>query len=265
MAILHTHATNQVYREIRNITKGHLDSQNRLIYKTEYEPTEVNRDKLITKTLPMVLSMARQSANSYNTKIELNDCISAGMIGLIEGVDLYILRAKTREHSAKLSSYVHPWIQKRIREYCHGNLTILTTSARHLKNTLEKTMMLSGNETHQDSEMGSAEFFDTHNDSNLMVEDGEILYELEQLSKRLFSTISKDEKQILFMNFGIGIDSPMSEQEIADEVQRPRQLIQNQIQDSLQKLRSSFDDEDKDLFVELIGNKSISKLEVWRI
>ena len=84
----------------------------------DFEPIPQNREHLLHTMVPMIYSIARRISGRFGDRIELDDCISSGMIGAALATDRYIQKSKTERQSAKLSSYAYSYIEKYINEHC---------------------------------------------------------------------------------------------------------------------------------------------------
>ena len=94
---------------------------------SQLEPIAENREKHLAIMMPMVINIARTTFQRYTKRIELEDCVQAGMIGALHAIDLYYERAKVRPHVSKLSTFAFFHIKKHVNEYCWKNNTLLSS------------------------------------------------------------------------------------------------------------------------------------------
>lgn len=177
----------------------------------QLEPISENREKHLAIMMPMVINIARTTFQRYTKRIELEDCVQAGMIGALHAIDIYYERAKTQRHNAKLSTFAFHYIKKYVNEYCWKNNTLLSSETTKWRAASSKTVKSGDDSFSQDDD---TTVFDKIS-ANYDVLSSEDVKNTESLSNRLFSCISDFEKRVLFLRNGIGRDAAADYREIA--------------------------------------------------
>jgi len=186
-------------RDVYNIRKNNK-------YRTNdtnvFEPVEENRHHHFNMIMPLVMHLARKTILKYTKKIEITDIIQAGSIGALIGIDVYYKRSKLSKQPAKLSTFVYPYIQKYINEYCYSNNSVLSSSmSKWLDAT--KTRVISGDDKTSNPDMPT--MFESSKDSSLQTVHKDTT-NFEQLYTTLFSNISKKQKKVLFLYYGVNCE-----------------------------------------------------------
>jgi DNA-directed RNA polymerase specialized sigma subunit len=234
----------------------------------KFEPIPENREHLIHTLLPLVMSIAQERSKTfYTARIEFDDCIDAGMEGAIIATDLYIKKAETQVHTAKLSTFAHFYIMKYINKYIYASTSILSHGTTKGGEALACTV-LSGNKTNEDTDNGRGEFFETSNDEALMSTQAMVVdnKSIDDLSEMMFGQITKHEKIAIFMFFGIGSERKYEIREIATYLKTSAFNIEKMINDAIQKLRNVFsNDENKTDMFELFMNNDLTASVHWNM
>lgn len=255
--------------EHKNLTGKKLKAVPKLYTSdtSKFAPIEENREHLINTLLPMVMKLSKDRCTTYfSSRIEFDDCLSAGMQGAIIATDLYIEKSKVTEQPAKLSTYAYSYIIKYINEYIYSNTTSLSHGVTKGREAMSK-QVLSGNKTNESADFGSGEYFDTSNEPELQsmilqIDEKNIT---ENLSKQMFSTLTYHEKTSLFMFFGISYERKYDINEIAKALNSTAYNIQSSIQLAFDKIRKIFSNiSDKSQIIDLLLSTDLTTSVHWQ-
>lgn len=287
MFVLRPDTTEKFLQELRNLNKIPESQEDREKYKnskkipstvkklydndtSKFEPIEENREHLIKSVIPLVYKIAISESKRYFVhRIELDDCVSAGMIGAVISADKYIKNAG--KHTAKFSTVAYSDIKKSIQLYGDKHNNLLDCELTKWRQVAADYIVKSGNEMVKGHDNSTAEYFDICKSSNLIndFEDDTITNDLmEDTSKKLFSLIDSTEKNILFMSFGIGTrdGEPISTKHISTELGLPEKIIKSSIKKSITKIKSVFSGADKMEIFNILNNvDKLSCLPSWSL
>lgn len=230
--VIHTKGTNQIYKEIKELTKE--SGTDTSIYK----PTPENREKLIHSLTPMVLNIARDFCSKQGSRVELNDCISYGFIGAIEATDKYIKNAVNGVNEAKLSTYAYSWIMKRIENYSKNIIPVVSVGIRSFQQYIEDTKVINGNDSINDSN-GSAEMFEILSDENLIEEQNIEHIDKNNMFIKLLEGLTHLERCIVLMKFGIGYESKMNFKDISDSIDKSLLVTKELYRIGIEKIKKN--------------------------
>ncbi len=153
------------------------------------------RDKLIEHNLRLVVFLAKKYEN---TKIDLEDLVSIGTIGLIKGVNTY-----QNDKNIKLATYASRCIDNEILMY------LRKTKKKRTEVSFEDSLSFDseGNELHLEDVLGTDEDIVTkpledETDKRLMYE------EVDKLKKR--------DKEIIELRYGLNGKKEMTQKEVAN-------------------------------------------------
>lgn len=210
----------------------------------KFTKSRANRDKLIISCLPMVVNMAKRFIGRAKSGVYMDDLIQAGNLGLVIAADKYVKTpVPVGKKEAKFSTIAYMWIFKYIREEAFrqstpfgGDSVRYAEAAMNTTNTLAQKFNKDGedfdNDTWDDASMNKLldiKEFNIVSDEVKAFRDS---------SKKLFSVLSKEEKRILFMAYGI--DTPnnvvYSQKEIAKITGKSEPTISRMIASCLRKL-----------------------------
>lgn len=282
MSVIYSQSTYAFLTELTEMSKithdesdSHLKTRSKLkgirrkfeADTSKFEPIPENRENLIKTLMPMVVRIAKTVAKRYGTRVEYNDCISAGMHGAIMGTDIYIERAKTFEHTAKLSTFAHSYITKYVNEHAYQFNSILSHGPTKWYQA-SSTHVMAGNQTYSD-EGRSVEFFDIANDANLMtVEDYEDVSEqVESATNELFQSLTLFDKQVLFLSFGIGSKNskPLQPREIAKILNCTLAKVTETLQSAIISIQESVDTSRISDIVSTLKQKDLQSSLQWDV
>lgn len=220
---------------------------NKYEFDLKFTKSKANRDKLIISCLPMVVALAKRMIGKAKSGVYMDDLIQAGNLGLIMAADRYIntpIPAGKKE--AKFSTLAYMWIFKYIQEEAYRHATPFGgESARNaylatqLTTTLEQKARKDGEEFTNDT------WDDASMNKLIDLRDFAIVSDevksFRKNSEKLFSILSKDEKKILFLAYGISTpqNTIYSQREIAKMLGMTDASVSRSIASSLRKLSYS--------------------------
>jgi RNA polymerase sporulation-specific sigma factor len=178
------------------------------------------RDKLIEHNLRLVAHIIKKY---YQNSGGQDDLVSIGTIGLIKAIDTFDL-----SKNIKLSSYASRCIENEI--------------LMHFRNLRKSAQDISLDDT-----------IDTDKDGNpltlmdIMAADDTILEDIDRrmnlavLGKYIQSELTEREKTIILCRYGLGGREPMTQRELAKELNISRSYISRIEKKALQKLRARYE------------------------
>ena len=153
------------------------------------------RDKLIEHNLRLVVFLAKKYEN---TKIDLEDLVSIGTIGLIKGVNTY-----QNDKNIKLATYASRCIDNEILMY------LRKTKKKRTEVSFEDSLSFDseGNELHLEDVLGT--------DDNIVTKPIE-----DELDKKLMykevSKLGKRDKEIIELRYGLNGKKELTQKEVAN-------------------------------------------------
>ena len=155
------------------------------------------KDKLIEHNLRLVVFLAKKYEN---TKVDLEDLVSIGSIGLIKGINTF-----SKDKNIKLATYCSRCIDNEILMYLRKNKKTRTDISFEDSLSFDSE----GNELHLEDILGTDKDIVTKPlDDEL---DRKILKEeLEKLNSR--------DKEIMFLRYGIGGCEELTQKEVAEKL-----------------------------------------------
>lgn len=153
------------------------------------------RDKLIEHNLRLVVFLAKKYEN---TKIDLEDLVSIGTIGLIKGVNTY-----QNDKNIKLATYVSRCIDNEILMY------LRKTKKKRTEVSFEDSLSFDseGNELHLEDVLGT--------DDDIVTKPLE-----DETDKRLMheevNKLKKRDKEIIELRYGLNGKKEMTQKEVAN-------------------------------------------------
>lgn len=213
----------------------------------KFQKSRSNRDKLIISCLPMVVNMAKRFIGRAKGGVYMDDLIQAGNLGLVIAADKYV-RTPVPEgkKEAKFSTIAYMWIFKYIREEAFRQSTVFGgNSVRYAEAAMNTTNTLAARFNKDGEEFSNDTWDDASMNKLLNIKEFNIVSDevkaFRDSSKKLFSVLSKEEKQILFMAYGI--DTPnnvvYSQKEISKISGKSEPTISRMIASCLRKLSYS--------------------------
>ena len=153
------------------------------------------RDKLIEHNLRLVVYLSKKYEN---TKVDLEDLVSIGTIGLIKGINTY-----KNDKNIKLATYASRCIDNEILMYLRKN------KKRRADVSLDESLSFDseGNELHLEDILGTESDVVTKNlEENDMKKI--ILKEIGKLNER--------DKQIMILRYGLNGNEELTQKEVAE-------------------------------------------------
>ena len=153
------------------------------------------RDKLIEHNLRLVVFLAKKYEN---TKVDLEDLVSIGTIGLIKGVNTYKL-----DKNIKLATYASRCIDNEILMY------LRKTKKKRTEISFEDSLSFDGegNELHLEDVLGT--------DTDIVTKGLDDEINKEMLSKELIK-LKKRDKEIMELRYGLNGKKELTQKEVAD-------------------------------------------------
>lgn len=156
---------------------------------------EMARDKLIEHNLRLVVFLAKKYEN---TKVDLEDLVSIGTIGLIKGIKTYSM-----DKNIKLATYVSRCIDNEILMYLRKNKRVKTEIS------LDESLSYDaeGNELRLEDILGTSSDIVTkgiEDDYNKRI----VIEEINKLDKR--------DREIIMLRYGLGNIEEKTQKEVAE-------------------------------------------------
>lgn len=213
----------------------------------KFTKSKANRDKLIISCLPMVVNMAKRFIGRAKGGVYMDDLIQAGNLGLVIAADKYInTPVPVGKKEAKFSTIAYMWVYKFVREEMFKLSTPFGGASVRGAEAAMKNANVFAQKFSKDGEDFDNDTWDDSTMNKLLdLKEFKIVSDevkaFRESSKKLFSVLSKEEKRILFMAYGI--DTPnnvvYSQKEIAKMLGTSEPTISRRIASCLRKLSYS--------------------------
>lgn len=178
------------------------------------------RNKLVEHNLRLVAHIMKKY---YHCVDDEEDLVSIGTIGLIKAINTYKL-----DKSIKLSSYASRCIENEI--------------LMHFRNTKKSSMDISLNDAiDTDKDGNPLTLMDIMSVDDNIIEDIDTKMNLEKLNDYIDETLTKREKQIIAMRFGLYEKKPLTQREIAKKLNISRSYVSRIEKKAIQQLRKRYD------------------------
>lgn len=178
------------------------------------------RNKLIEHNLRLVAHIVKKYYMPIN---EQDDLVSIGTIGLIKAVDSF-----NADKGIRLSSYAARCIENEILMY--------------FRNCKKSAQNVSMNEPIDTDKNGNAlVLMDIMSTEDSIVEDLDIKIKSEQLYKYIDEILSPREKIIIKLRYGLDGKVPLTQREVAKQLNISRSYVSRIEKKSLQTLKKRFD------------------------
>ena len=175
------------------------------------------RDKLIEHNLRLVVFLAKRYEN---TKVDLEDLVSIGSIGLIKGINTY-----KRGKNIKLATYCSRCIDNEILMFLRKN--------KKTKGDVSFEEALSfdgdGNELHLEDVLGT--------DSDIVTKPLEDAFDRKTLKEELEKLDTRD-KEIMYLRYGLGGHEEYTQKEVANKLNISQSYISRIEKKVIKKLKS---------------------------
>ncbi len=175
------------------------------------------RDKLIEHNLRLVVFLAKKYEN---TKVDLEDLVSIGTIGLIKGIKTYSM-----DKNIKLATYASRCIDNEILMYLRKNKKIKTEVS------FEDSLSYDGegNELHLEDVLGT--------DANIVTRPLEDEYEKKLVLEEINKLPPRD-KEIMVLRYGLGEREEMTQKDVAELLGISQSYISRIEKKTIRKLKA---------------------------
>ena len=153
------------------------------------------KDKLIEHNLRLVVFLAKRYEN---TKIDLEDLVSIGSIGLIKGINTY-----KRGKNIKLATYCSRCIDNEILMCLRKNKKTKTDISFEESLSFDSD----GNELHLEDILGT--------DKDIVTKPLEDEYD-KKILKRELNKLNNRDKEIIYLRYGLGGNEEFTQKEVAE-------------------------------------------------
>ncbi len=153
------------------------------------------RDKLIEHNLRLVVFLSKKYEN---TKVDLEDLVSIGTIGLIKGINTY-----RNDKNIKLATYASRCIDNEILMYLRKN------KKRKADVSLEESLSFDseGNELHLEDILGTESDIVTKN-----LEEND----MKKIMLKEINKLNERDKQIITLRYGLNGNDELTQKEVAE-------------------------------------------------
>jgi RNA polymerase sporulation-specific sigma factor len=181
---------------------------------------EEARNKLIEHNLRLVVFLAKKYEN---TKVDLEDLVSIGTIGLIKGVNTY-----KPNKNIKLATYVSRCIDNEILMYLRSIKKL--NAEVYLNDTIGKD---------KDDNIVTLEEV-LENDERSIEEVVDLKMKIKKLYKKMKEVLKDRERTIIELRFGLNGQKPKTQQEIASSMGISRSYVSRIETKAIGKLSEEF-------------------------
>ena len=204
-----------------NLFPEPLTAQEEKIYLEQLKSgDEEARNILIERNLRLVAHVVKKYAN---TKVEQDDLISIGTIGLIKGINSFNV-----EKGSKLSTYVSRCIDNEILMYLRSTKKL--NAEVYLNEPIGKD---------KDDNVVTLQEVLENNDRNIE-EEGDLKMKIKKLYKKMGEVLKDRERTIIELRFGLDGHKPKTQHEIADMMGISRSYVSRIETKAIGKLGKEF-------------------------
>lgn len=204
-----------------NLFPEPLTAQEEKIYLEQLKSgDEEARNILIERNLRLVAHVVKKYAN---TKVEQDDLISIGTIGLIKGINSFNV-----EKGSKLSTYVSRCIDNEILMYLRSTKKL--NAEVYLNEPIGKD---------KDDNVVTLQEVLENNDRNIE-EEVDLKMKIKKLYKKMGEVLKDREKTIIELRFGLDGRKPKTQHEIADMMGISRSYVSRIETKAIGKLGKEF-------------------------
>ncbi|MBR3134589.1 MAG: RNA polymerase sporulation sigma factor SigK [Clostridia bacterium] len=190
--------------------------------KKMIEGDEESRNILIEHNLRLVAHMCKKYSNS---KVDQDDLISIGSIGLIKGINTY-----NPQKSIRLSTYISKCIENEI--LMHFRATKKLNNEVYLEDPIGK-----------DKDDNTVTLKDIiENDSRPIDDEIDLKMKILKLYKRIKEILKERERTIIELRFGLNGNKPKTQNEIAKRMGISRSYVSRIETKAISKLSKEFDE-----------------------
>ena len=204
-----------------NLFPEPLTAQEEKIYLEQLKSgDEEARNILIERNLRLVAHVVKKYAN---TKVEQDDLISIGTIGLIKGINSFNV-----EKGSKLSTYVSRCIDNEILMYLRSTKKL--NAEVYLNEPIGKD---------KDDNVVTLQEVLENNDRNIQ-EEVDLKMKIKKLYKKMGEVLKDRERTIIELRFGLDGHKPKTQHEIADMMGISRSYVSRIETKAIGKLGKGF-------------------------
>ena len=204
-----------------NLFPEPLTAQEEKIYLEQLKSgDEEARNILIERNLRLVAHVVKKYAN---TKVEQDDLISIGTIGLIKGINSFNV-----EKGSKLSTYVSRCIDNEILMYLRSTKKL--NAEVYLNEPIGKD---------KDDNVVTLQEVLENNDRNIE-EEVDLKMKIKKLYKKMGEVLKDRERTIIELRFGLDGHKPKTQHEIADMIGISRSYVSRIETKAIGKLGKKF-------------------------
>ena len=179
------------------------------------------RDTLIEHNLRLVAHIVKKYSGE---RVEQDDLISIGTIGLIKAVGTF-----NSEKKIRLATYAARCIENEILMYF-----------RSLKKSAQDVLISDPVDTDKDG--NTLTLIDIISDDTNIVDEIDLKIKSRQLKQFLFERLDAREREILIYRYGLGGGEDMTQREVAKRLGISRSYVSRIEKKALEKLRASFNE-----------------------
>lgn len=180
------------------------------------------RKILIEHNLRLVAHVCKKYSNS---KIDLDDLISIGSIGLIKGINTY-----NSQKSIKLSTYISKCIDNEILMYFRTTKKL--NNEVYLEDPIGKDK--------DDNTVSLKDILE--NDERTVEEEIDLKISLKNVYEKIKEVLKERERKIIEMRFGLDGKKPRTQIEIAKKLKISRSYVSRIETKALEKIKNEFKD-----------------------
>lgn len=171
------------------------EEEEKLVYEFQNNNDINAKNKLIEHNLRLVVFLSKKYEN---TKIDLEDLVSIGTIGLIKGINTY-----KGDKNIKLATYASRCVDNEILMYLRKN------RKRRMDVSLDESLSFDkeGNELHLEDILGTEEDIVTKN-----LEEND----MRKIMLKEIGKLDKRDKQIMIMRYGLDGSDELTQKEVAN-------------------------------------------------
>ncbi len=192
------HQNNLFYVGSNDILPEPLSKEDENTYLIMAEDGDIHaRDKLIEHNLRLVVFLAKKYEN---TRVDLEDLVSIGTIGLIKGINTF-----SREKNIKLATYASRCIDNEILMY------LRKTKRMNLEVSIDASLSLDadGNELHLEDILGT--------DGDIVTKNIEQETEKKKMIQEVMRLQPRD-RDIIILRYGLLGHDELTQKEVADRL-----------------------------------------------
>lgn len=181
------------------------------------------RNVLIERNLRLVAHIAKKY---YYSGCDNDDLISIGTIGLIKAIDSF-----NPESGTRFATYAGKCLQNEILMYFRSRK----------KESLECSL---GDAVETDKDGNPLTYMDIISSDEDITEQIDMKLKVEKLFDGINRILTKTEKQIIILRYGLGFTKPVTQREVAEKLGISRSYVSRLESGAIDKLRKCFGSDD---------------------